>query len=72
MLVDTVSATLFNCANLSCEGSGGLSTLSFAGGFDRVGEPIMKSEAEHVEAAEVACATSSGATMTMTNAKPSR
>jgi hypothetical protein len=35
-LVDTVSATLFNCANLSCEGPGGLLTLSFAGGFDSV------------------------------------
>jgi hypothetical protein len=31
---------------------------------------VMKSEAEHVQAAEVACATSNGATMTMTNASP--
>jgi hypothetical protein len=30
----------------------------------------MKSEAERVQAAEVACATSNGATMTMTNASP--
>lgn len=35
-LVDTESASLFNCADLSCEGPGGLLTLSFAGGFDRV------------------------------------
>jgi hypothetical protein len=31
---------------------------------------VMKSEAEHVQAAEVACATSNGATMTMTTASP--
>jgi hypothetical protein len=31
---------------------------------------VMKSEAEHVQATEVACATSNGATMTMTNASP--
>ena len=31
---------------------------------------VMKSEAERVQAAEVACATSNGATMTMTNASP--
>jgi len=30
----------------------------------------MKSEAEHVQAAEVACATSNGAIMTLTNASP--
>jgi hypothetical protein len=35
-LVNTVSATLFNCANLSCEGPGGLLTLNFAGGFNSV------------------------------------
>jgi hypothetical protein len=35
-LVDTVSASLFNCADLSCQGPGGLLTLSFASGFDRV------------------------------------
>ena len=31
---------------------------------------LMKSEAERVQAAEVACATSNGATMTVTNASP--
>ena len=31
---------------------------------------LMKSEAERVQAAEVACATSNGATMTVTNANP--
>jgi hypothetical protein len=30
---------------------------------------VMKSEAERVQAAEVACATSNGATITMTNGK---
>ena len=31
---------------------------------------LMKSEAERVQAAEVACATSNGAIMTLTNASP--
>jgi hypothetical protein len=36
-LVDTeVSGTLFNCANLSCEGTQAFLTLSFAGGFNAV------------------------------------
>src|SRR5262249_11298120 len=34
--VAQVSATLFNCTTLACEGPGGLLTLDAAGGFNRV------------------------------------